>query len=64
MEFEEKMSALFPYREEMADEERKIFDKMIDYANGRTEGLTQLESMLLGMLIEQQKKIQMLKVVA
>ncbi|MBD3210253.1 hypothetical protein GF318_02625 [Candidatus Micrarchaeota archaeon] len=58
---EEKMDELLRYREELEGGEREMFEKLIDYANGRNR-LTALESMLLSIAIKQQKRIENLQV--
>ena len=57
----EKMDILLRYRDELNGVNREIFEKLIDYANGRNT-LTALESMLLTVAIEQQKKIERLQI--
>ncbi|MBU0532026.1 hypothetical protein KKB44_00885 [Candidatus Micrarchaeota archaeon] len=54
---EEKMDLLLRYRNELEGRDKEIFDKLIDYAHGRNS-LTALESMLLRIAIEQQKRLQ------
>jgi hypothetical protein len=61
MNVDGKMDELLRYRKEMEDRDMEIYEKLIDYANGRNR-LTKLESMLLGIAIEQQKKIMTLQV--
>jgi hypothetical protein len=55
------MDDLLRYRKEMEERDMEIYEKLIDYANGRNR-LTKLESMLLGIAIEQQKKLMTLQV--
>jgi len=57
----ERMDELLRFRDELEGRNREIYEKLIDYANGRNT-LTALESMLLGIAIEQQKKIEKLQV--
>lgn len=55
------MDDLLRYRKEMEERDMEIYEKLIDYANGRNR-LTKLESMLLGIAIEQQRKLIALQV--
>jgi hypothetical protein len=57
----DKMDDLLRYRDELESRDMEIFEKLMDYANGRNR-LTKLESMLLRIAIEQQKKIETLQV--
>lgn len=57
----EKMDELLRFRDELEGRNKEIYEKLIDYANGRNT-LTALESMLLAIAIEQQKKIERLQV--
>lgn len=58
----DKMDELLQYRDRLEERDKEVFDKLISYAKGNTESLTSLESMLLAMVIEQQKKIAQLRV--
>jgi len=61
---EEKISSLLRYRDALPEDEQAVFDKLVEGAKGRVEAcakagkLTLLESMLLTMVIAQQKKIE------
>ena len=61
---EEKADSLLRYRNGLADGDRLVFDRLVTYARehvgacAQAGNLTLFESMLLGMVIEQQKKIE------
>ncbi|MGV8085170.1 MAG: hypothetical protein ACP5N9_02860 [Candidatus Bilamarchaeum sp.] len=64
MELNEKISSLVDYRSALHEEDQMIFDRLMNYAKDhvvpcvKANKLTILESMLLGILIEQQKVIE------
>jgi len=61
---EEKADSLLRYRNGLAEGDRLVFDRLVTYARehvgacAQAGNLTLFESMLLGMVIEQQKKIE------
>lgn len=62
---EEKISSLLSYRDALAEDDQLAFDRLMEDAKGRVAAcanaagrLTLLESMLLAMVIAQQKKIE------
>jgi len=62
---EEKISSLLRYRDALPEDDQQTFDKLMEDAKGRVAAcanaagkLTLLESMLLAMVIAQQKKIE------
>jgi len=63
-EITEKVNSLMEYREALAEPDQAVFDKLVDYAKGhvvacaKASKLSVLESMLLAILIEQQKLIE------
>ena len=57
-----RMEVLLQYRDVLHGTDREIFDKLIEYANGQTNNLTTLESLLISLVIEQQKRIQEMRV--
>lgn len=63
MAAEEKAGSLLRYRDALADSDRQVFDRLVSYAKehvgacAKAPSLTLFESMLLAMVIEQQKKI-------
>lgn len=65
---EETMESLLDYRDALGEDDRKVFDKLVDFAKSRVKAcakakeLTLLETMLLAMLIEQQKRIEQMQV--
>ncbi|MBU1166319.1 hypothetical protein KKF81_05175 [Candidatus Micrarchaeota archaeon] len=67
-ELEEKMNSLVEYRNALRGTDKEIFDRLVHYAKGhvmacgKASNLTILESMLLAIVIEQQKKIEMIGV--
>ena len=60
-EITEKMDSLVQYRDALPNEDRQAFDRLMEFARARVVAcaraskLTVLESMLLAMMIEQQK---------
>ena len=60
----EKFDSLVRYRDALPDGDREVFDRLVQYAQGHVDAcakansLTVLESMLLTMLLEQQKTIE------
>jgi hypothetical protein len=60
-EIEEKLGSLISYRDALPEDDRQAFDRLIAFARARVGAcakaskLTVLESMLLAMVIEQQK---------
>ncbi|MFH1394134.1 MAG: hypothetical protein ABIH29_04605 [Candidatus Micrarchaeota archaeon] len=63
---EEKAGSLLRYRDGLTDGNRQVFDRLVTCAREHVGAcalagdLTLFESMLLGMVIEQQKKIEQL----
>jgi len=61
---EEKINSLLRYRDALPEDEQELFDKLVGDAKGRVAAcakagqLTLLESMLLAMVIAQQKEIE------
>ena len=64
MELNEQISSLVDYRSALQEEDQMVFDRLMSYAKDhvvpcvKANRLTLLESMLLGILIEQQKVIE------
>ena len=65
---EDTMNSLLDYRDALGDDDKEVFDKLVDFAKNRVvacakaKELTLLETMLLAMLIEQQKRIEQMQV--
>lgn len=62
---EEKMGSLLSYRDALTEDDQQVFDRLMEDARGRVVAcaraagkLSLLESMLLAMVIAQQKKIE------
>ncbi len=64
MELNEKISSLVDYRSALPEADQMVFDKLMNYAKDhiipcvKANKLSILESMLLGILIEQQKMLE------
>lgn len=65
---EEKVNSLLEYRGALKDNDKIVFDKLVAYAKdhvnacAQADKLTLFESMLLAIIIEQQKKIEALSI--
>lgn len=63
-EIEEKLGSLVMYRDALPEDDRQAFDRLMEFAKARVGAcakaskLTVLESMLLAMVIEQQKLLE------
>lgn len=63
---EEKAGSMLKYRDGLSEGDRQVFDRLVTYARqhvgacAQAGNLTLFESMLLGMVIEQQKKLERL----
>ncbi|MBI5046453.1 hypothetical protein HZC07_01855 [Candidatus Micrarchaeota archaeon] len=66
MNFKDKFDSLVAYREALGQPDQEVFDKLVEYAKNhvaacaRANNLSLFESMLLAMVLEQQKKIEQL----
>jgi len=64
---EEKIDSLFQYRGALAAGDKQVFDKLIGLAKGhvlacaKADNLSITEAMLLAIVIEQQKRIEMME---
>ena len=63
-EIKAKVDSLLEYREALPAQDQAVFDRLVDYAKGhvvacaKASKLSVLESMLLAIVIEQQKRIE------
>ncbi|MBI5223197.1 hypothetical protein HY990_02120 [Candidatus Micrarchaeota archaeon] len=68
MKVEQKLESLMQYRSELREDDRKVLDRLMSFARDRVracakaDNLSVLESMLLAMVIEQQKIIEEIQV--
>jgi hypothetical protein len=67
-EIQDKIQSLIDYRNALTQNDRAVFDRLVNYAKGhvnacgKANSLSVLESMLLAIVLEQQKTIENLRI--